>query len=178
MTIEARTRTRRFRVTAITIGAVATVAAVWGIANATADQKGSSSAGGHSAAATQLRQLEQDQLQALVDADRDALDLLLTDDFVLVPPPGTPLTKDEYLGAVESGDLDFEKFDPISPIEVSVYGTAAVLSYQSDIIATGAGVGTVHHQAWHTVVYEKTSGTWKVVRAQTTAVGGFPPSTS
>ena len=64
------------------------------------------------------------QLQALVDADGDTLDLLLADDFVLVPPPGTPLTKDEYLGAVESGDLDFERFDPISPIEVSVYGAS------------------------------------------------------
>ena len=43
-------------------------------------------------------------------------------------------------------------------------------------LTTGAGVGTVQHQAWHTVVYEKTSGIWQVVRAQTTAVGGFPPS--
>ncbi len=177
MTIEARTRTRRFRVTAITIGAVATVAAVWGIANAAADQE-RSSADDHAAVATQLRQLERNQLKAVVDADGDALDLLLADDFVLVPPPGTPLTKDEYVGAVESGALDFEKFDPISPIDVSVYGAAAVLTYQSDIIATGAGVGTVHHQAWHTVVYEKAAGTWQVVRAQTTAVGGFPPSTS
>jgi ketosteroid isomerase-like protein len=177
MTIEARTQTRRFRVAVITVGAVATVAGVWGIANATADQE-KSSADDHAAVANRLRQLEQTQLQALVGADGEALDLLLADDFVLVPPPGTPLTKDEYLGAVESGDLDFEKFDPIGPIEVSVYGAAAVLTYQSDIVATGAGIGTVHHQAWHTVVYEKASGSWQVVRAQTTAVGGFPPSTS
>jgi ketosteroid isomerase-like protein len=175
MSIEARTQTRRFRVTVITIGAVATLAAVWGIANASADQ-GKSSVADHAATASQLRQLEQNQLQALVDADGDALDLLLADDFVLVPPPGTPLTKDDYLGAVESGDLDFEKFEPISAIEVSVYGAAAVLTYKSDIVATAVGIGTVQHQAWHTVVYEKTSGTWQVVRAQTTAVGGFPPS--
>ncbi len=66
MSIEARTQTRRFRVTVITIGAVATLAAVWGIANASTDQE-KSSAADHAATASQLRHLEQNQLQALVE---------------------------------------------------------------------------------------------------------------
>ncbi len=116
--------------------------------------------------------------EAVVDADGDALDLLLADDFVLVPPPGTPLTKDEYVGAVESGALDFEKFDPISPIDV-----------QRVRSRRGPDLPVRHHRhrRWGRyrsspgiahVVYEKAAGTWQVVRAQTTAVGGFPPSTS
>ncbi len=36
----------------------------------------------------------------------EPIESLHADDFVLVPPPGFPLTKPEYLGAVGSGAID------------------------------------------------------------------------
>ncbi len=101
---------------------------------------------------------------------------LHADDFQVIPPPGFPLTREEYLGAVAAGDIDYLAFEPISEIEVRLYGQAAFMQYQSHIDIVVAGLGRVTHDAWHTYLYEKRQGRWQVVREQATAIGGFPPA--
>ena len=103
------------------------------------------------------------------------VEALHADDFQVVPPPGFPLARDEYLSAVAAGDIDYLEFKPISPIEVHLYGQAAVLTYISHIDIVVTGIGHLEHDAWHTYLYEKRSGRWQAVWEQTTAVGGFPP---
>ena len=125
--------------------------------------------------ARQVQQIERQRLAALVDADMEIVERLHASDFELVPPPGFPLTRDEYLGLVESGDLDYHQFEPVSDIEVRVHGNAATVWYRSILDVEAAGQGRLSHEAWHLYLYEKRGGQWQVVREQATAVGGFPP---
>ena len=125
-----------------------------------------------------LQQIERQRLAALVDADIKVIERLHAEDFELVPPSGVALTRDEYVPLVRTGDLDYQAFDPISDIEVHVYGTAATLWYESKIDVVAAGQGHFVHEAWHLNLFEKRGGQWQVVREQATAVGGFPPAES
>lgn len=127
------------------------------------------------AEAERLRALELVRLQALVAGDVATLEPLIGADFRLVPPPGVPMSRDEYLGALGSGAIDYHEFYPVSPIEVRFYGQAAVLTYRSYISVTVAGLGAFQTEAWHTFVSERRHGRWQVVHEQATSVGGFPP---
>jgi ketosteroid isomerase-like protein len=122
-----------------------------------------------------LQSLEVARQRALVDGDAATLELMLAEDFVLVPPPGLPLTKDEYVGAVDSGAIDYHAFHAVTPIEVGFYGRVAVVTYRSYIDVVVAGLGAFQTEVWHTFVYERRGGHWQVIREQATAVGGFPP---
>lgn len=124
-----------------------------------------------------LRATELERLRALVDADMAVVERLHADDFQLVPPPGIPLSRDEYLAAVAAGAIDYRVFEPISELQVRLYGQAAAIRYLSRIDVAVAGLGQFATQAWHTYVYERREGRWQVVWEQATAVGGFPPPT-
>ena len=128
-----------------------------------------------SRAAQQVEHLERQRLVALVDADMDVVERLHADDFVLVPPPGVPLDRDELVGMVASGELDFHELEPRSAIEVRVDGSSALVWYRSTLEVDVVGPGRLAHDAWHLFLYEKRHGRWQVVREQATAVGGFPP---
>ena len=54
-----------------------------------------------------LRQIEQRRLQALVDADVAVAGPLLASDFELINPLGEVSNRDDMLGAVGSGAIDF-----------------------------------------------------------------------
>ena len=128
-----------------------------------------------SSEAQRLRETEQTRLHALVDADMATVSALHADDFELIPPPGFPLSREEYLAAVAAGDIDYLVFEPISESQVRLYGQAAAIRYQSHIDIVVAGLGRFTHDAWHTYLYEKNGGRWQAVWEQATAIGGFPP---
>ena len=122
-----------------------------------------------------LREIELDRLRLLVAGDAAGAADVHADDFELIPPPGYPMGKDDYLAAVDTGELDYIAFEPISDIEVRIDGTTAVLWYESRLVIDATGIGRLSHDAWHLYLYEKRGGHWQVVREQATAVGGFPP---
>ena len=93
-------------------------------------------------------------------------------------PAGFLLGRDDYLAAVAAGEIDYLVFEPISEIEVRLYGKAAALIYQSKIDIVVSGLGRFTHEAWHTYLYEKRAGRWQAVWEQATAIGGFPPPSS
>jgi Domain of unknown function (DUF4440) len=126
--------------------------------------------------AERLRELEQTRLRALVEADMAVAAPIHADDFKLVNPAGFPMTREEYLASVAAGDIDYLTFEPISEIDVRLYGRAAVLTYQSKIDIVVAGLGRFTHDIWHTYLYERRGGQWQAVWEQATAIGGFPPS--
>jgi hypothetical protein len=156
------------------VGIVGLLAAVAAVAVAAPAQSSGPPSG--SPEADQVRDIERTRLQALVDADMDVVEQLHAAEFRLVPPPGFPLSRDEYLAAIAAGDLDYLVFEPISDVDVRLYGQAAVVTYESTIDIVAAGLGRFTHDAWHTYVYEKRQGRWQVVWEQATAVGGFPPA--
>ena len=74
-----------------------------------------------------IRAIERERLRALVSADMDVARELHADDFQLITPSGSTYSKEEYLGSIASGVLNYLLWEPDSPIEVRFYGSAAVI---------------------------------------------------
>jgi hypothetical protein len=123
--------------------------------------------------ADQLRALERSRLHALVDGDTAAARKQMASDFQLINPAGSPLSRGDFLGAIEAGDLDFLALEPTSQIAVRVHGKMAALRYETsfDLVVGGTHLT---HQAWTTSIYERRRGRWQVVWQQTTAVPNNP----
>lgn len=119
-------------------------------------------------AADAIRQLERERLRALVEADVPRARELHASEFQLVNPRGETLTKDEYIGGIESGRLDYLLWEPISEIAVRMHGDAAVIRYRSRLEIVVDGQRVPEAQYWHTDSYEKLSGQWQVVWSQAT----------
>jgi ketosteroid isomerase-like protein len=159
------------RIVAVAVALLALLAAA--TAMVTASPARSSGPPSTSPEAERLRDVERARAHALVDANMPVVEALHADDFQVVPPPGFPLSREEYLAAVASGEINYLEFKPISPIEVHLYGQAAVLTYMSHIDIVVTGIGHVAHDAWHTYLYEKRAGRWQAVWEQATAIGGI-----
>ena len=153
------------RRTLATVAAALVVAA--GVLTASSASPASSSQADH------LRAIETTRLQALVDADTATARKLTAPDFQLINPAGAPLSRDEFLGGVQAGVIDFLALQPRSPIAVRLSGDSATLRYQTtfDVIAGGTHLT---HDAWTTALYERRDGRWQILWAQTTAIPNRP----
>jgi hypothetical protein len=98
-------------------------------------------------------------------------------DFQLIEPDGTVVSGSEFLSDVARGNLDYRTFKPISPIKVRLLGDAAAVRYESHIVIDLPGVGQIANDNWHTDLYERVSGQWKIVWSQATPVGALPAPT-
>jgi hypothetical protein len=117
-----------------------------------------------------IRRTEIRRLRSLVDADIEMARALHADSFQLINPTGGALTKDQYLGAVESGIVDYLIWEPDSPIEVRVTGSAAAVRYRSRIEIVVNGQHLPLTRFWHTDTYEKLNHKWQVVWSQATEI--------
>ncbi len=122
-----------------------------------------------SAEAEVIRETERERLKALVEANIEVARALHADDFQLINPVGEPSSKEQYLDAVASGELDYLRWEP-EVIEVRIYGEAAIIRYQSqlEVVVQGQNLGLRRH--WHTNAYEKRNGRWQVVWSQATVI--------
>jgi hypothetical protein len=115
----------------------------------------------------QIRDIERQRLRALVEADMDVARRLHADDFQLITPFGDALSKEEYLGTVESGDIDYVVWKP-DAIDVRLSGDMAVLRYSSHIEIIVQRRRLPPGNYWHTDYYEKRNGRWQDVWSQAT----------
>lgn len=118
--------------------------------------------------ADELRAIERRRLQALVCGDRAAAEPLHADDYQLVSPSGRTYTKDEYLDAVVSKQLEYRVFEPVGDIAVRGDDQVAVLRYVCRIAFRTDDGDAAPFECWHTDVYERRSGTWQAVWSQAT----------
>ena len=116
-----------------------------------------------------IRATERERLRALVEADMEVARQLHADDFQLINPRGQSLSKEQYLGGIASGDLDYLVWEPES-IEVRLYDQAAVIRYQSQLEIVVQGQKVPRQRYWHTDSYEKRNGRWQVVWSQATEI--------
>ena len=116
-----------------------------------------------------LRATERERLRALVAADVARARRLHTDDFQLINPLGGVLSKEQYLGGIGSGQLDYLFWEPES-ISVRVYGDVAVIRYQSQLEIVVQGRHIPRQRYWHTDLYERREGQWQVVWSQATGI--------
>jgi uncharacterized protein DUF4440 len=114
-----------------------------------------------------LAETERRRLRALVDADLALADRFHADDFQLITPGGDALSKDEYLGGIASGSLDYLAWDP-EEIDARVLRDSGCLRYRSTIkiLVDGREIGPV--AVWHTDFYEWRVDRWQVVWSQAT----------
>jgi len=130
----------------------------------------SRAAGGDRGQEEQLRAIEQARLRALVQADTRTAGRFIAPDFQLINPAGATSNRDDYLAALDAGDIDYLAFEPTSPIDVRLYGDAAALRFQVHFdIVLGSQLHLVH-EGWVTELYERRHGDWKIVWEQATAV--------
>jgi hypothetical protein len=119
-----------------------------------------------SPAATLLPGIERLRLQALAGADTVTAAPLHADDYWLITPNGSEMTKDDYLGAIASGQLRYRVFEPVSEMAVLGDGTVAVLRYRV-CISFDDGPGRT---CWHTDCYRFRDDSWQVVWSQATEI--------
>ena len=119
-----------------------------------------------SSAATVLPDLERRRLRALLTADIETAEPLHAEDYHLVTPNGSDMTKDDYLGAIGSGQLRYRAFEAVSDITVLGDAPVAVLRYQARI-SFDDRPGML---CWHTDCYRQHEGRWQVVWSQATRI--------
>jgi Domain of unknown function (DUF4440) len=116
-----------------------------------------------------LRTIERARLRSLVDVDLAAADVVHADDYQLITPRGHALTKAQYLGSIQSGELDYSIFEPVSEIAVWGHDGIALLRYHARIAFHNAGRDTPF-TCWHTDCYELRDQGWQAVWSQATAM--------
>ena len=117
----------------------------------------------------EIRATERQRLRALVSRDVEVARQLHADDFQLINPLGGTLSKEQYLGAVAVGDINYLVWEPES-IEVRLYGEIALIRYRSQIEVEVQGQLVPRTHCWHTDAYERPDGRWQVVWSQATAI--------
>jgi hypothetical protein len=121
------------------------------------------------AVAEQIREVERSRLRALVAGDVAIASELHASDFQLVTPVGAVLSKDEYLGAIATGQLDYVAWEP-GLINVRVHENAAVIRYRASLEVVFGGIPVPRATYWHTDSYENIGGRWQVVWSQATEI--------
>jgi hypothetical protein len=113
-----------------------------------------------------LTVLERKRLRALLAADIKTAAPMHADDYQLVTPNGSEMTKDDYLGAIATGRLRYRDFEPVSDIAVPGDEPVAAVRYQARIsFDDRAGL-----LCWHTDCYQLRDGRWQVVWSQATQI--------
>lgn len=116
-----------------------------------------------------LRDTEHRRLQSLVEGDLEVAAALHADDYQLITPGGASLSREDYLGGVASGDLNYRVFEAASEISVRVFNDVGVIRYQARIEIVFSGqldTGLF----WHTDMYERREGSWQAVWSQATRI--------
>ena len=123
-----------------------------------------------------LADIERRRLAALVAGDMDLARTMHADDYELITPGGRPLSRDEYLGDLESGEMRYEVFEAASPIRTRVAGPGAgLVRYQARIrvrFDDGVDAGVF----WHTDYYEHRDGRWQAVWSHATRIRAQDPA--
>lgn len=113
--------------------------------------------------------IERSRLRALVRADIETAQRIHAPDFQLITPIGLALSKEEYLGAIATGYIKYEKWEP-EEIVVRLYQNSAVIRYRAQLEVTFGGHKVPLSSYWHTDIYEYRDGCWMIVWSQATGV--------
>ena len=117
-----------------------------------------------------IRTTERERLRALVAKDMEVARQLHAEDFELVNPGGVTFSKDQYLGAVASGELDYVVCELDSPMQVRVHADCAVIRYRSKLEVIFHEQAFPRRGFWHTDFYEKRAGQWQAVWSHATRI--------
>jgi hypothetical protein len=115
----------------------------------------------------EIRDIEASRLWSLVEPDLELARRLHADEYELITPTGTQLSKELYLGMIASGRLVYQVFEPVSGIDVRGGGDWALLRYRARI-SIEEGDHLADFVCWHLDSYELIDGRWQAVWSQAT----------
>jgi hypothetical protein len=124
----------------------------------------------------ELRAVERRRLRALVEADATTAGALHADDYQLITPGAATYSKEEYLGGIAAGDLDYRVFEPASDIAVQLFGDGGAVRYQARIDIRFAPGASDSGLFWHTDLYRRVAGQWQAVWSQATQITKDDPA--
>jgi hypothetical protein len=104
----------------------------------------------------------------VVQADVEALEQILADDFMLIDLMGRTTSKEPFLAVMKSGQLRFEVLEA-SEVMVRIYDGAAVLVGRTRMTAR-QGDASFFGKSRFTHVYVKQGSQWRMVAAQGTQI--------
>jgi hypothetical protein len=109
----------------------------------------------------------------LLEARIEALNRLLSDDFILIDVmSGSEITKSMFLSVIESGQLQFEAIEPLNP-RMRLYEATAVINGETQMRGRYGEIPfTVRSRYTH--VYVEQEGRWRLVAAQGTQISADP----
>lgn len=87
----------------------------------------------------------------------------------MITPIGVALSRDEYLGAVASGQINYLTWEP-GDIAVRLYDSGAAIRYRAQLEVTFSGHKVPLSDYWHIDLYERRDGQWMIVWSQATSV--------
>ena len=116
-----------------------------------------------------VRQTERERVRMLVAGDVQSARLIHAVEFQLINPAGRAFSREQYLGSLSRGYLDYLSWEP-GPIEVRVSGNAATIRYRSELQVSLGGVPQPRRGHWHIDHYEMRNGRWQVVWSQATEI--------
>ena len=108
----------------------------------------------------QVRELEQNLIEAFRHNDTRALERILADDFVFTDPRGASITKDLWLEDLASGAFVFESVE-IEDVRVRLAGDAALVTGLVTLKARSRA-GGYNGQFGVIDVYMKREGRWQL----------------
>ena len=120
-----------------------------------------------------IRDTERARLRALVEGDIETAGRLHAAEFQLITPIGMALSKNDYLGAIASGQIKYLAWEP-GPIAVRHHQSHAVIRYRARLEVVFGGHRVAPGDYWHTDTYEHRDGQWMVVWSQATAISTMP----
>jgi hypothetical protein len=100
------------------------------------------------------------RISAIIDADIDKLNDLLTNDLTYAHTTGWTETKTGYLETIKSGRINYISFVP-KDVEIRIYGETAVLTGKVD-----ANLGRTDFTIRFLEVQRKVDGIWKLTAWQ------------
>jgi ketosteroid isomerase-like protein len=118
----------------------------------------------------QVEKLEQAWRDAQFNADVEAMDKLLSDDYVGITMSGQVVTKLQQLDRMRKRNMVLSKME-LDDVKVKLIGSTAVVTSRAEVDGTNDG-NPIHGTYRYTRVYTRLpSGAWKITNFEATRVG-------
>jgi ketosteroid isomerase-like protein len=122
----------------------------------------------------QVEKLEDVWRTAQLNGDVDAMDKLLSDDYVGITMAGQLVTKTQQLDRMRNRSMVLTKIE-LTDVKVKMIGTTAIVTSLADVDGTNDGE-PMHGTFRYTRVYSRLpSGVWKITNFEATRVEAPPP---
>ena len=118
----------------------------------------------------QVEKLEETWRVAQLNGDVEAMDRLLSDDYIGITMSGQIVTKMQQLDRMRTRTLSLTKIE-LDDVKVKLIGQTAVVTSRADVEGTNDGQ-SVHGTYRYTRVYSRMpNGSWKITNFEATTVG-------